>query len=189
MAKAVQSNRHFEEWSKTYEVSSIQGIIFDRVHRAALAQVPQGLEPGSILDIGCGTGRLLRKAAARWPRANLYGVDLAEGMIAEARALTPGATLLAGAAENLPLPDESIDLALSTVSFHHWQDQGAGFRQVMRVLRPGGFFVLADLALPFHGTPARPWALRKMFAQAGLTLRTKKWTWLMYLVIAVGEKK
>jgi len=43
--------------------------------------------------------------------------------------------------EVLPLEDASVDLALSTISFHHWQDQAAGVREVARVLRPGGSFL------------------------------------------------
>src|SRR5207249_775742 len=41
-------------------------------------------------------------------------------------------------------PDRSIDLAFSTIAFHHWADQGGGLREVARVLRPGGGFVLVD---------------------------------------------
>src|SRR5256885_12907596 len=47
-------------------------------------------------------------------------------------------------AEAIPLPDGSIDLAFSTIAFHHWADEGRGLREVARVLRPGGGFVLVD---------------------------------------------
>jgi ubiquinone/menaquinone biosynthesis C-methylase UbiE len=188
MAKFFRADHHFEEWSETYEDSPMQRLIFDRVHRAVLARVPEGLRPSSILDIGCGTGRLLRKAGARWPEAALFGVDLSEGMIAQARARTPGATFTVGAAETLPAPDASVDLALSTASFHHWQDQAAGLRQVARVLRPGGVFVLGDLVFPFHGKPIRPWALGRMYADAGLALCSQQWLWISFFVAAVGEK-
>ena len=109
----------FERRSGTYEDSFFQGLFFDRIHRIALNAVPAAIQPESILDIGCGTGRLLRKAAARWPDARLTGADPAEGMVKEARRLTPGAQFHVSMAESLALPDMYADLAFSTTSFHH----------------------------------------------------------------------
>ena len=56
----------------------------------------------------------------------LLGVDPAPGMIEVAKRLTPTARLYLGTGEALPLEEASVDLALSTISFHHWQDQAAG---------------------------------------------------------------
>ena len=95
----------FDRRSSTYEHSFFQRLFFDRIHRAALNLIPTEFNPEAILDIGCGTGRLLRKAAVRWPGARLSGVDPAEGMIREARRLTPGATFYVSTAESLALPD------------------------------------------------------------------------------------
>src|SRR2546423_7076859 len=69
-------------------------------------------------------------------------------MIEMAKRLTPNATFFTGMAEALPLQDASVDLALSTISFHHWHDQAAGIREIARVLRPGGYFLLVDLSFP-----------------------------------------
>ena len=145
----------FDKWGSTYESSWLQNVLFIRVHQATLDLV-QGIinrPPSSILDVGCGTGRLLRRAATYWPEAQLFGVDPANGMLEVARRLTPSATLLEGEAEALPLPDASIDLAFSTISFHHWRDQEAGVREIARVLRPEGYFVLADFSYPGWLTP------------------------------------
>lgn len=140
--------QHFERWSHTYEGSWMQSRLFTRVHSAVLDLAAPLPPPASVLDVGCGTGRLLRAAAARWPDAQLIGVDPAQGMVDGARQLTPGATFHRGLAESLPLPDNSVDLVFSTLSFHHWHDQMAGVREIARVLRPGGHFVLADFAPP-----------------------------------------
>lgn len=140
--------QHFERWSRDYEASWMQRRIFDPVHSAALAAGALLPAPAVILDAGCGTGRLLRATAQRWPYAQLIGVDPAEGMVETARRLTPGATFYRGLAEALPLPDASVDLVVSTMSFHHWHDQQAGAREIARVLRPGGHFILADIAPP-----------------------------------------
>lgn len=131
----------FDQWSSTYEHSWMQRAFFDPVHRATLTLAKEIVQqPAHILDVGCGTGKLLRRAGACWPEAQLIGVDPAEGMIEMAKRLTPNATFFSGMAKALPLPDVSVDPALSTTSFHHWQDQAAGVREIARVLRPGDTF-------------------------------------------------
>jgi ubiquinone/menaquinone biosynthesis C-methylase UbiE len=149
---ATKSTKHdverFDKWSSTYENSWLQRKFFSHVHEAILNIAERDGTPESVLDVGCGTGMLLRVANPRWPEANLIGIDPANGMIESARRLTPGATFYIGTAEALPLVDSSIDLALSTASFHHWHNQAAGIREVARVLRPGGRFLLADAVLP-----------------------------------------
>lgn len=173
--------QHFENWSRTYEASWTQRRLFDRVHAAALDLAAALLPPTTVLDVGCGTGRLLRAAATRWPDAQLIGVDPAQGMVDVARHLTPGATIHRGLAEALPLPDASVDLALSTMSFHHWQDQTAGVREIARILRPGGHFILADFALPAilgwlaHHRGGLPAAARaRLFTIAGLRVERQQ---------------
>src|SRR5260370_20365988 len=147
MAKTTRTEdiERFHRWSRTYERSWLQRLVFDRVHQAVLRVVATEVaEPTTILDVGCGTGRLLRAAKARWLNAQLIGVDPAEGMVEVARHLAPAITFHVGSAEALPLPDASVDVVLSTVSFHHWGDQAAAIREVARVLRPGGRFFLSD---------------------------------------------
>ena len=133
----------FDRWSQRYERSKWQWLLFDRVHRRALDLAGRVGHPTAVLDVGCGSGRLLRRAHARWPDARLFGVDPSTGMIEAGRTLTPGELQIA-CAESIPLPDASVDLAFSTISFHHWADPAAGLREVARVLRSGGLFVLVD---------------------------------------------
>src|SRR5205823_419104 len=133
----------FDRWSARYDTSKWQRLHFDRVHGRAFALAARFGEPGTVLDVGCGTGRLLRSARARWPGARLIGIDPSEGMIDAGRSLTPAELHVAGA-EAIPLPDECIDIAFSTIAFHHWADPERGLREVARVLRPGGGFVLVD---------------------------------------------
>ncbi|GAA1613359.1 hypothetical protein GCM10009789_79500 [Kribbella sancticallisti] len=49
---------------------------------------------------------------------------------------------MAGSAEAIPLPDDSVDLVLLFLTLHHWSDQPQGMREVARVLRPGGVVLL-----------------------------------------------
>jgi ubiquinone/menaquinone biosynthesis C-methylase UbiE len=117
--------------------------IADRTAELALTLTPA---PRRILDVGCGTGYLLRQLAVRCPNAELTGIDPAPAMIEAARAAAgeDRLRLLAGTAEELPWPAGTFDLVVSTTSFDHWADQRAGLAQCARVLAPGGWLVLTD---------------------------------------------
>jgi len=185
--KDVNEREHFNHWSSSYERSFMQWLLFDRVHGGVLRRVPPDFTPQDILDIGCGTGRLLRRMGARWPAAHLSGVDLAEGMVAQARRGTPGAAIYQAPAGRLPLADASFDLVTSTTSFHHWSDQAQGVCEVARVLRKGGLFILADMSLPAHGRAQSRSQVRRMFQEAGLTIRSQD-NPVLFFTFTVGKK-
>jgi ubiquinone/menaquinone biosynthesis C-methylase UbiE len=97
--------------------------------------------------VGCGTGYLLRRLAARAPEAaELVGIDAAPAMIEVAKAATSDDRLRfpAGTAEQLRLPDGTFELVVSTTSFDHRADQRAGLAECARVMTPGGRLVLVD---------------------------------------------
>jgi ubiquinone/menaquinone biosynthesis C-methylase UbiE len=140
----------FERRSSTYENSWIQRYL-DGIHKLMVETVASehsGLNPKFILDVGCGTGRLLRRAAAVWPDAQMVGVDAAAGMIESAGKLAPTITFYRGVAEALPLADATVDLVFSALSLHHWEDAQTGVGEVQRVLRRQGLFCLADISMP-----------------------------------------
>jgi ubiquinone/menaquinone biosynthesis C-methylase UbiE len=138
----------FSRWAPDYDRHVLQRLVFEPVQRTVLdlaaTEVPQ---PAAILDVGCGTGRLLRSAGERFPAARLEGVDAAEGMIEQAR-LSAGAgskiSFQLGTAERLPFPDRRFDLVFSTMTFHHWADQRQSVSEVARVMTPAGRWILAD---------------------------------------------
>jgi ubiquinone/menaquinone biosynthesis C-methylase UbiE len=186
----------FNRWAETYETFWGRRF-FDCMHQATLDLVAEGEEfrPGTIVDVGCGTGRLLRAAARRWPGARLIGVDPAEAMIRVARRLTPEAEFHVARAESLPLPDAVAEVALSTISFHHWEDQPAGLREVARVLGPGGRFCLTDISLPAwlakllrHPGARSTTGIRACFRQAGLQIRAQQRMMARLVLVTVGSK-
>ena len=191
----VEDIQSFDRRSGSYEHSLLQALFFDRVHEATLSLLPVHFRPESILDIGCGTGRLLRKAALRWPKARLFGVDPAEGMVDVARQWTPEGVFHVSPAEALPLPDSSVDLVLSTTSFHHWFDQRQGVCQAARVLRPGGWFCLADVVTPcglsrivWHGRPVKEAGRQVIFELAGLKVEVQHRGMGRFLLVTLGKK-
>jgi ubiquinone/menaquinone biosynthesis C-methylase UbiE len=113
------------------------------VYRAARPGYPQAavewaLEhaPGrDVLDLAAGTGKLTEVIAATG--AHVIAVEPLEGMLRELAATVPGATLLSGTAEQIPLHDGAVDAVLVGQAFH-WFDQPRALDEMARVLRPGG---------------------------------------------------
>jgi ubiquinone/menaquinone biosynthesis C-methylase UbiE len=143
------SGARFDRWASTYDASPLQQALFAPVHQTTLQLAQQHLpDPRRVLDVGCGTGRLLRQARQRYPRADLVGIDLAREMLAAAIKATTtelGVHYLHAGAERLPFIDEVFDLVFATMSLRHWTDQAAGIAEICRVLTPGGVLVLADV--------------------------------------------
>lgn len=109
-----------------------------------------------VLDVGCGAGHASFVAAGTAAQVTAY--DLSDNMLAvvreaaHARGLTNIETRQ-GQAEALPFSEASFDVVISRYSAHHWHDVGRALREIKRVLKPGGEFILMDIASP--GQPVR----------------------------------
>lgn len=98
-----------------------------------------------LLDIGCGTGSLLKAIAAEFPTVDLVGVDLSAEMLQFARRkLGNSAVLIAGTARSLPLPSASFDVVVLCSAFHYFRRPKLGLLEIKRVLQPGGRIVITD---------------------------------------------
>ncbi|HVN67371.1 MAG TPA: malonyl-ACP O-methyltransferase BioC [Candidatus Sulfotelmatobacter sp.] len=102
----------------------------------------QALTPRTILDIGCGTGYLADRLAGKFPRADVFGIDTAVGMIrtAEKKYRRPNLNFLVGDGEEINFNAGIFDLIVSNASFQ-WMDAGKVFPEAARVSRPGGDFI------------------------------------------------
>jgi ubiquinone/menaquinone biosynthesis C-methylase UbiE len=141
----------FDERAPGYEQGWRGRMHHDIAGRAAELALSVHPAPQRVLDVGCGTGCLLRLLAGRCPQAtDLAGIDAAPSMIetAEQAAGDRRLRFTVGAAEHLPYPDDAFDLIVSTTSFDHWADQRTGLGECARVLAPGGHLVLADVFSP-----------------------------------------
>jgi ubiquinone/menaquinone biosynthesis C-methylase UbiE len=165
----------------------MQRIIFDPIQRAVLQLAEEEIgHPGTILDVGCGTGKLLRSASERFPGARLVGVDAAIEMVKQAQSSTPNGTIQfqQATAEELPFPDGSFDLVFSTMTFHHWSDQQKAIGEIKRVLAPRGRWLLADIVakgpmavvarLLRIGRVVSPSHLDRMLAAEGLVVISRQ---------------
>ena len=98
-----------------------------------------------VLDIGCGTGELLARLAAKYPSARLAGLDPVPQMLEVAKEkLRPDVDLRVGWANALPWPGGSFDLVVSCNMFHYITHPVEAVGEMERVLRPGGSIVITD---------------------------------------------
>lgn len=133
-----------------YDDDANEQSCWGRAARRALASIVLRRDYGTVLDVGCGTGRALEElASAAGPGVQFLGVDPAENMRALAADRTrdfPNVSILDGCFESLPLASRSADYVYSIFAFHWTTDLDAGVRELARVLKPEG-----DMDLFFIG--------------------------------------
>ena len=99
-----------------------------------------------VADLGCGTGEMLARLMGRGP-STLIGVDSSPEMLEQAKIRLPehrDIDLRLGEIENLPMRDQEVDAAAMSMVLYHIYEPQRSIREVFRVLRPGGVFLLAD---------------------------------------------
>ncbi len=99
----------------------------------------------SLLDAGCGTGAMLRLLAKDIPKKDYNGIDLSEKMIQVAKENDKNINFKQGDCEKLPYSDASFDIVTCSMSFHHYPHVEDFFKNVYRILKPGGRFILRDM--------------------------------------------
>ena len=204
--KKELSNIEFSKDAPDYD----QSRRYDSLRETYPAIVAEAVSSpfGAILDIGCGTGALLRMVQEKKKDARLFGVDLSEKMIQVAKAkLGEKADLRVSDSEKLPFPNEAFDLVMCTFSFHHYPNPGAVLLEMRRVLAPSGRLILADpsTTIPLlrqlvnfvhlftkDGT-VRIYSKKEMKALAeAAALEVVKWgmlNWHIYLLVATKKSR
>ena len=159
-----------------------------------------------IADIACGTGILTARLCNELRPDEVYGVDMSDGMLEQAKARSSRVRWMKGPAERLPFEDASLDAVVTTSAFHFF-DQPAAMREFHRVLAPGGLVAVATITPPlpkaldrFVSEDAgvlhspRPAEMRKLFTDAGFEVTDQRrvdrpvWTRMVGDLITVGTK-
>jgi len=163
LPRYFQQNFHYqtdgylsEDSAKIYDfqVEALFAGTAEAMRRRAYVPIAKYLESRdasktTLLDIGAGTGRFLSFVKSVQPDLNVIALDLSAPYLARAkRALrrAKGAKFVEAPAEDMPLKDASVDIAVSIYLFHELPPKvrAAVAKEIARVLKPGGLFILAD---------------------------------------------
>lgn len=147
--------RYYDAFSRVYD-RFVAGHSSDRDGRLREALADRAeLGPGDrVLDLCTGTGAMLPALAGRVGAQKLViGLDFSRGMLERARARTagtPSVALVEADAERLPFRSESLQVVTCSHAFYELKGEGAerALREVVRVLRPGGRFVMMEHEVP-----------------------------------------
>jgi ubiquinone/menaquinone biosynthesis C-methylase UbiE len=187
--------------SPAYDLPFLQRWVYRPPHDEVIAQL-RAHEARKIADIACGTGILSDRIERELHPEAIYGVDMSDGMLNQARAKSTRVQWLRGPAEQLPFEDGALDAVVTTSAFHFF-DQPAALREFHRVLAPGGLAAVAALSTrlpqasgvrwkPQHNSS--PGEMRDLFEGAGFTISDQHriprpaWTWMVSDLITVGTK-
>ncbi|MCV7398702.1 methyltransferase domain-containing protein [Mycobacterium fragae] len=163
-----------------YDLPFLQHWVYRPAHDEVIAQL-RAHQSRKIADIACGTGILADRIERELGPEEIYGVDMSDGMLNQARSRSTRVQWLRGPAEHLPFEDAALDAVVTTSAFHFF-DQAAALREFHRVLSPGGLVAVAALSARqprLQGPLGRNWKpahhaspdeVRSLFEGAGFTI-------------------
>jgi ubiquinone/menaquinone biosynthesis C-methylase UbiE len=187
-----------------YNLPFLQQWVYRPAHDEVVAQL-RAHQSARGVDIACGTGILADRIERELHPAEVYGIDMSEGMLNQARSRSTKVQWRRGPAEQLPFDDASLDAVVTTSAFHFF-DQPAALREFHRVLAPGGLAAVSTLSARqsiFQGLSTSNWTpahnpssaeMRRLFEGAGFTIdeqhrvRRPLWTRAISDLITVGIK-
>ncbi|MEK6951791.1 MAG: methyltransferase domain-containing protein [Nanoarchaeota archaeon] len=144
-----KTKKRFDRWAENYD-ESVLSPFFDYTHKKIIGSLKL-FRGEKILDVGCGTGKLLDKINSlnNCPR-ELVGIDISEGMINIAREKRPkNLSFFVSDAGELSFEDDYFDAVINATSFHHYPEQERVLKEMYRVLKPAGKLYLADLSFSY----------------------------------------
>lgn len=142
MTKPESDSSFTTDVAEFYE-SMLVPLIF-RPYAADLAERTMQLTPASVLEVACGTGVVTRALAAAVPEScEVVATDLNDAMVVHAEKVGTSRPVVWRQADvmELPFPADSFDAAVCQFSVMFFPDRVAAYREIRRVLRPGGSFL------------------------------------------------
>ena len=139
-ASAAQAYNRISQWPQ-----------FKFLRRMIVGEIRKCHPEGIMVDVGCGPGYLVAAMAKSFPHLHIIGADIANEMVQLASknlsSLSFGEQVefRQGDIQALPFDDNAVDFVVSTFSLHHWSEPSHSLKEIHRVLKPGGQFLIFDL--------------------------------------------
>jgi len=142
-----KSKTAFNHQAATYD-SDIKGQHARNLYPALLEKL-SNIFFNTILDLGCGTGAVMKSILDENSHKEVFGLDISEKMLSIAKEKLKGhANLVLGDSDNLPFENHFFDVVYCNDSFHHYPMPKTVLSEVYRVLKPGGTFIICDCWQP-----------------------------------------
>jgi len=142
-----KSQKTFDKQAADYD-TNIQGEHARKLYKPIIENL-KNKNIHSILDLGCGTGALLKEIKELNIAEQLFGIDISPNMLEIAKnKLGNDATLILGDSERLPFEDSSFDAIVCNDSFHHYPQPDIVEKEVSRCLKQNGVFIIGDCWQP-----------------------------------------
>jgi ubiquinone/menaquinone biosynthesis C-methylase UbiE len=146
----IESREKFHKQAEKYD-SGNKGKHARSLYESVINKLDV-LSFNNLLDVGCGTGNLLKLISTRYD-VQISGADLTPKMLNIARIkLGDKADLKVGDSEELPFDNDKFDMVICTDSFHHYPHPEKVLAEIRRVLQQDGMLLIAD---PYIPTPLR----------------------------------
>lgn len=138
-ARPMSTQEAYRNWAPAYDSPGNQLIDLEQ---PGVREILDGFEPGIALDAACGTGRHAAYLSEKGHR--VIGVDRSPEMLRIARAKLPDAEFHEADLEDIPLPDDHVDVVVCALALTHVGALAPVLAELVRVLKPGGHLVLSD---------------------------------------------
>ncbi len=153
--KKKQVEQMFDTISENYDgMNRVISMGTDVSWRKKVIAMVAEKKPDSILDIATGTGDLAIQFAKATKSKKIVGLDLSEGMLSVARKkvaqtdLANHVEFVQGDSEALPFADHSFDAITVSFGIRNFENLEKGLAEILRVLKPGGIFVILETSVP-----------------------------------------
>tara|TARA_R110000850_G_scaffold203228_1_gene329457 strand:+ start:65873 stop:66637 length:765 start_codon:yes stop_codon:yes gene_type:complete len=152
--KKKQVEKMFDTISGNYDgLNRVISLGIDKKWRKKVVHIVVNTKPENVLDIATGTGDLAI-SFAKFDIPKIVGFDLSEGMLAVARKKVADKEIankiefLQGDSEAMPFDDNSFDAITVAFGVRNFEDLDKGLSEILRVLKPGGIFVVLETSVP-----------------------------------------
>lgn len=143
-----KTKANFDSTAANYNESSdgkFASSVYDEIIKRVIKE-----QPRTLLDLGCGNGNILQVLLDK-TSIKLSGLDLSDKMIDVAqKRLGNNVELKVGDSEQLPWPENSFDMVICSMSFHHYTQPEKVLKEISRVLKKDGIIILGDPTIPIN---------------------------------------